>query len=995
MENTYTYQNRLQLRFSTQYIVIAAYILSSIPCLYSQETSTPLPLADFLESVEEIYDLSFIYENELLDEYVTSYLLDKTLRLEPQLKELLKGYDLELKKISYKTYAIIRKVSKVKVYGKITDARGSPLYGATISIMNIKEWTTSDLNGEYQLFIPQGTYTLTASYVGCEDHILTIDDAVVDDYKLDVTLKDLAPLEQIVVVGLKLKQVSLLKTTLATNVVQAKNLPHSANTELGDLLQNSVPSFHSTPQTISDGTDHIDPATLKGLGSDQILVLINGKRRHHSSLVNVNGTIGRGSVATDLNSIPLSAIERIEVLRDGASTQYGSDAIAGVINVILKESVGVINLKSYAGTTAEGDGQTIQLSGNYGLAIGKENGFLNLNFDFMNRGSTDRSGNYTGLIYGDSRDNNPLDVQTFFDNIDLEDRRVMPVGQAQSTNGGLFFNMAFPISDSFKLYSFGGLNYRVGRSGAFYRFPYQEHKQAGIHPLGFAPNINTDIFDRSISIGTKGEINNWKLDFSNTIGSNSIYFNIKNSNNASQGLASPSEAKAGGFQYTQSVTNLDLQKKIDFLNQTELGIGTELRIENYEQFRGEESSWKLYDEVGSNGEPKEAGIQSFPGFRPENETDQFRFNFGINADLDISISEPILIGIASRMEYYQDFGSNISWRLNARYKLSSKASIRSSINTGFRAPSMPQIYFSSTSLQFISQGTEQVGAFVTHFNNSDPTARAFGIDPLKAESSINYNVGISNSIQNLTTTLDLYKIKIQNRIVTTGRFAASEDQRFAEILEPINVSQAQFFSNAVDTETYGLDFSLRYKYLIGKNELKFSAMGNITKTRVQQDENGNSIIKTSDLLSDYKSTFFNREEISRIEVAQPQNKFIFSLVYRSRKLDFYLGAIRFGEVNYIHPEDGDPANWVLNTLNGEIESRDQTFSAKWITNTNLKYTITNKMNFTLGIDNVFNVFPDKHTHSANIGDGIFLYSRRVSQFGLKGRFWYSKLQIRL
>lgn len=962
----------------------------------SQSDQSYQPLKDVLKQIEGQNSVTFIYENGLIDQLETSFLYDSKSKLELQLRILFQYFRLEYKKISYNTYAIIRTSDEVRLFGRVTDEQGSPLVGATISIDERNKGTTTNLNGEYELFVHPEKLQLQARYVGCRNKILNIEPNSFIESNVNFTLKDLSPLEQIVVVGLKLRSTSLLKTAYATNVVQAKRIPHSASSEMGDLLQNSVPSFHSTQQMISDGTDHIDPSTLKGLGSDQILVLINGKRRHSSSLVNVNGTIGKGSVATDLNAIPLAAVEKVEVLRDGASTQYGSDAIAGVINIILKESVGVIDLNSSLGVSKYGDGETLLVNGNYGVNLGKKGSFINMTFDFKNRSSTDRSGNYSGIIFGDDRDQDKLAVESFYESINLEDRHVMSVGQSESINAGLFLNMKLPINYRFELYVFGGANYKLGKSGAFYRFPYQDLKQSGIHPLGFAPNINADIFDRSITVGSKGVMNDWKIDFSNSFGSNSFFFNVSNSNNASLGLASPSEAKAGGFKYTQNVINLDLQRKLEMVRPIELGFGVETRLENYTQSSGEDASWKLFDEVGPNGEAKEAGIQSFPGFRPENETNQYRLNFGMNADVDIEISEPLLVGVASRLEFYEDFGNNLSWKLYARYQLSSKTSIRSTVNTGFRAPSLPQVHFSTTSLQFISKGTEQVGAFVSHFNNSDPITRTFGIEPLKAESSVNYNIGLSsNFINNLSVSLDLYSIMIKDRIVTTGRFAADADLRFGDILNPINVSQAQFFSNAVDTKTTGVDYSMKYRYTFGKNELNFSMLGNWTKTTIRQDKEGNKIIKTPQLLNGFEDIFFNREDVSRIEVAQPKSKIILSAIYKSRKMEAHIGVTRFGEVKYIHPEDEYLSNWVLNTYSNQIETRDQTFSSKWLTNINIKYSIFNNLKLTLGGSNIFDVFPDRHIHSANVSNGIFRYSRRVSQFGLRGAFWFVKVGVRL
>jgi len=436
-------------------LFLGAYLLLGVLNQCSGQSANTL-LKDHLKQLEEVHEVSFIYENGLLDGLFITKSMDSKLDLDRSLSIIFQDFNLKYKKISYNTYAIIRSSDEARLYGKVTDSQGRPLVGATIYIQALTKGTTTNLNGEYELYIPSQDWEIEASYVGYRNELVTTEMISSKEHNIDFVLKDLSPLEQIVVVGLKLRSTSLLKTAYATNMVQATRIPHSARSEMGDLLQNSVPSFHSTQQMISDGTDHIDPSTLKGLGSDQILVLINGKRRHSSALVNVNGTIGKGSVATDLNAIPLASIERIEILRDGASTQYGSDAIAGVINIILKESVGVIDINSSVGMTKYGDGQTIMMSGNYGLKIGEEGGFFNMTFDFKNRNATDRSGDYTGVIYGDDRDQDSLAIEDFFSSIDLEDHHVMSVGQSKAINAGLFINMNVPISYGFDLYAFGG-----------------------------------------------------------------------------------------------------------------------------------------------------------------------------------------------------------------------------------------------------------------------------------------------------------------------------------------------------------------------------------------------------------------------------------------------------------------------------------------------------------------------------------------------------------
>ena len=983
--------NKIQFHTSVIFWIAILFLFPSVICSQSS-----LPLKQVLSKIEKANDIYFIYENKLLEGIYIELETELFNDLEADLALIFENTPLSFKKISTSTYAILKKEIKSKIYGVIKDQNNVPLLGAYVIVKGIDVGTSNEVSGSYELELEPGQYNIEGSYIGYKSTLLpvTVENGV--SKKVDFILEDLPPLEQIVVVGSRLESASLLKTASAADIVSATRIPHSLHSDLGQLLHQSIPSFHSTSQTISDGTDHIDPSTLRGLGSDQILVLVNGKRRHHSSLVNVNGTIGRGSVSTDLNAIPIAAIDRIEVLRDGATAQYGSDAIAGVINIVLKKNASYLDLSTTGGVSQEGDGEAFYIAGNYGLGIGEKGGFLNISLDFKRRAAINRSGNYTGPIYGDERDQDSNLVEEFFAQVPFNDNRVMPVGQAENLNSGIFFNTLLPLQSGIQVYSFGGINYRSGKSGAFFRFPYQEPKQAGIHPYGFAPEIGTNIFDQSLTIGAEGKINKWKVDLSNTFGSNSFSFNVNNSNNASLGLLSPSNTSAGGFTYFQNVINLDVNRRFKLPQPINVGFGAESRIENYTQKKGEEASWKLYPESNPNSLPKEAGFQAFYGFRPENEVDQYRLNFGVYGNAEIEFTPSLLFGLAGRYEYYADFGSNFSWRGYTRLNFKKYFTVRSTFNTGFRAPSLPQVYFSNTIIQFISQGQEQVSSFVSHFNNSNPITSQFGIDPLNAETSNNLNIGISANLpSNFSFTMDLYQINIMDRIVTSGRFSSDDNIGFARILEPINVTKAQFFTNAIDTKTKGLDLAAKYKIGFYKSELLFSLASNWTQTKVREDDEGNKIIKTSELLQDFKDILFNREEVSRIEVAQPRSKLIFSTIYKHKNLEAHLGFTRYGKVEYIHPEDGDPSAWVRNELNGKIETRDQVFSPKWVTDFNIKYALSNQFSFTIGGNNILNVYPDKHKHSANISNGIFVYSRRVSQFGLRGAFWFGKMQVRL
>lgn len=965
---------------------------------WAQGNDASIRLLDLLKTVESAYAVSFLYEGEILENYQVSpkdFNPDKTLPW--NLEKILSSTDLLYLPLGSAAYVLRRKETHAIIYGTVTDQQQRPLPGATIQVAKATAGAVTAVDGKYALTIKPGKWKLNSRYVAKVHLEEIVEIGPGDSLLLNFQLQNYPALEEIVVVGSRISVNSLLEIASPASVLNvAEKEMEKSFYGVAEFLQYNVPSFHSTQQTIADGTDHLDPATLKGLGPDQLLVLINGKRRHQSALVNINGSVGRGSVATDLNAIPIAAIEKIEVLRDGASVHYGSDAIAGVINIVLKENTNFTDLSVKSGLTLARDGFTTNVSANTGFQLTRNGGFLHLSMDYLLRDAVNRSGNYTGPIFGDQRDEHPASRDSFFDQLEFGNQRVMSVGNAAISNASIFFNAKVPIRNKLQLYGFGGYSYRFGTSSGFYRFPYQETKQSGIYPLGFAPKLKTNINDQSLTIGISEQRADWKVDISNTTGQNTILFNVLNSNNASLGLLSPNTAKAGSFKYLQNVTNLDLNKLFDKSIPIYLGLGAEFRLENFKQIKGEEESWKNYRETTSSGILREGGIQMFPGFRPENSIDQYRYNVGAYVNAEIELFKTLRLGGASRFEFYNDFGKNLSWKSYARYSLSPKTVIKGSVNTGFRAPSLPQAYYNSHSYQYISLDKSGEGVLVATFNNESPVTYQFGIEPLKAEKSTNANLGFASRITGqLSLSMDAYLIRIKDRIVISGRFSAQDAPIFSEILDPLGVSYAQFFTNAIDTETKGLDIELHYSFPLHQSKIGIDLLGSLSKTKIMTDRQGNRIIRTSELLAGFEEVLFNREEIGRIESAQPSTKWIIRLSHEYKKWNSVLSFTYFGAVNYIHPNDGDPTNWVRNEYSGQIESRDQIFTSKWITDLKIAYRLSNRLSFSLGGANIFNIYPDEHHHSANTNSGIFKYSRRVQQFGVRGAYWYLTAGLRL
>ena len=547
----------------------------------------------------------------------------------------------------------------------------------------------------------------------------------------------------------------------------------SGHLDVGQLLTYTAPSFNTNRQSGSDGSDHIDAATLRGLGPDQVLVLINGKRRHSSSLVYIFGTRGRGNVGTDLNTIPVSAIDRIEILRDGAAAQYGSDAIAGVINIMLKSQRTMDALVAAGGYTA-GDGQMVQTALHYGVPLGQR-GVLNLTGEFLDRDQTNRA------PAGEPR----------------------TIGDAATRNITLFYNLDLPVGTDGTFYGHGGWNDREGLAGAWYRGgvgseDIPSRNSAAMYPEGFVPNIGSDIEDRSAAFGYRTLLGLWSFDVSTVWGSNRMAYTTRETLNASMATGnsgiSPNRFDAGGFQFQQHTTNLDVSRNYtSILRGLHTAYGLEYRRENYEIFAGEPGSYADFDGPGGGN----AGAQGFPGFQPVDEIDASRHSSAAYADLELQTTEKLLLTGAARFEDYSDFGNTINGKVSFAHRTTPAVTLRGSASTGFRAPSLHQRYFSSTFTDFIAGEPLDVKLSP----NASQLARLVGIPQLKEERSRNVSLGATWVPRpELDVTVDAYQIGIRDRIVLTGGFT-QDDPDIGQILIDQQLVEARFFTNAIDTTT--------------------------------------------------------------------------------------------------------------------------------------------------------------------------------------------------
>ncbi|MPT31587.1 MAG: TonB-dependent receptor [Chryseobacterium sp.] len=909
-------------------------------------------------------------------------------------------------------------------------------------------------------------------------------------------------IEEVVLVGSRSGGRSKADSPVPVDVFNLKDIQQSLpQTNINQILNTIAPSFTSTIQTNADGSDHLDPAQLRGLGPDQTLVLINGKRRHTSALVNVNGAPGRGTVGTDLNAIPAFALSRIEVLRDGASAQYGSDAIAGVMNLQLKRDTGKLtgqfNYGGYLTSAANDhtgnyDGQQFQVDLNYGNKIGQKGGFYNITWSSQFRDPTRRAGTESAPIYNaynaieKRAAESGVNLSSYFNNInnlkgtageqdfvdlihqyaqgvgyfnsinapgssDLLSSSIQnansistlqallnptnytttqlnnitnqelayrgqtrkdfnqQVGQSKLNNHQLFANIEVPISDDWKVYTFGGYSIRDGASGGFYRRPTQARTFTGLYIDGYLPEIHTKIQDVSLSAGIKGKWDGWNVDLSNTFGQNSFDYTIENTGNTSLRFNSPDSFKAGGLQFLQNTINLDFSKEFDVFEGLNVAFGAEQRHENFKINPGEEASYTAYDIYGnpqtpttlSSDKPTDffgaalaGSSQVFAGFREANRTNKNRNAYAAYADLEFNFTNWLLVDAAIRYEDYSDFGSTFNYKLASRIKLTDDFNFRFAGSTGFRAPSIHQIYYNTTSTLFTSLPGSNGPTLVEvgTFSNDSDIAKGFGINKLKQETSKSVSTGFTYKIPslNLNITADAYFIRIDDRIALTDQFARPTDLQIQnnpnlgpvrDALDAANVNAAQFFANSIDTETKGLDVVISHNYRNGSIKLNNDFAVNFNKTKKVGDIHASDLLKNASL----ENTYFGEKSRVYLEDSVPKVKASLSNNVKWNDFNIYLRNTYYGKVYGADSVD----------LNGDgvaLLNEHQLISDKIITDLSIGYDINKNFNLTIGTNNLFDIYPTKNV-TASTNNDQFIYSRSTSQFGQNGRYVFSKLTV--
>lgn len=799
-------------------------------------------------------------------------------------------------------------------------------------------------------------------------------------------------IEEVVITGTRRKDRTIADSNVPIDVLNADSLTSTGLTETNSILANLLPSFNFPQPSLTDGTDHVRPAQLRGLAPDHTLVLVNGKRRHGSALLNLNGSVGRGSSAVDLNTIPANAIKRIEVLRDGAAAQYGSDAIAGVINVVLKDAQqggafsvsygaynttldGVPQLESVtidpAGNMGMGslkfttgkdrkrtDGETLTLRGNIGFGLG-DGGFFNASIEYRDRNATNRSDYDDRIVY--SRINN-----TTLDPRELTYNRYNTrFGNANVEDVNIFYNAALPVG-KMELYSFGSYNNRTGDSAGFNRLPGNSRNVPAIYPDGFLPLITSDIDDLSFAIGLRGQISEWDFDLSAVYGSDDFNFGVTNSVNTSLGATSPTTFDAGHLINTQFSLNADFSKLVEvgFLdNPVNFAFGGEFRNENYEIKAGEEASYVRGTVIPAAA----AGSQVFPGFAPASEVDDGRDSFALYLEIDVDATSRWNVAVAGRFENYSDFGSTFNWKLASRYFITETFAVRGSVSTGFRAPSLVQQYFTSIATVFVNSVPTETGTF----RPGSSVAQALGSPGLKEEISSSFSGGVSwTPVDDLSITVDYYDVKIKDRIVLSSNLSGTVIQ---DLLAGTGANRARFFLNGIDSRTKGIDVVTSYKIRFGDRggTLNLNAGFNYSDNKVTNIIDPPAILQQAGI---DQSSLFDTNEFRRFEEGSPETKLNLGTSWFWNALSVTVRATRYGKT--IEPSN-NPA-------------RVEVLSSAWITDLDIKYDITKNVAVSIGANNLFDVYPKATRH--NVADvtrfaRIFPYSS-FSPYGFSGRYLY-------
>jgi iron complex outermembrane receptor protein len=809
------------------------------------------------------------------------------------------------------------------IKGKVTDSSGEGLpYMNVVEKGNTSNGIVSDDNGEFTITVKSLPTSLVVSSMGFKTKTVKVN----DNSYLTIMVKEDNALDEIILVGSRTAPRSNADTALPVDVVGVKELISTGQTTFDKALAFKIPSFNTVQTPVNDATSLLDPYEIRNMGPSRTLVLINGKRKNVSALLYTQDSPGRGETGTDISAIPIDAIKSIQVLRDGASAQYGSDAIAGVINIILKDDVNRGSATLRSGITSEGDGEMFGISINNGSSIGDDKGFINYTIDFSKIGLANRPGTVSakGEAFGGTGFGAPLaDVEEFLSrktdagNIN---------GSPETVATKILINGSYDLSEESKFYFNAAYVFKKVNSYANYRTPYWKVATGDLAYLqdlfpsdeaggfdGYVPTFEGVLNDFNATLGMTRKVNGWNIDGSMTFGGNEQTYKVNNSHNASEGYQalSPTSFDPGGTAFNHIVGNLDVSRLVS--DKVSIGMGAEFRNENFEVIAGKVSSYEG------------GGSDSFSGNDIKNSGIFNRYNLGGYFSLDYDVSDEFLLSGTLRGENYSDFGNTFVYKFSSRYKLSDKLTMRGSVSSGFRAPSLHQIYTEKSQYSFADGGGIDVVGLV---NNVSPKARELGIPKLTPEKSTNLTFGFGGKLSNnINFTVDYYKIDVEDRVIYTNQ-----------------IGKNQFFINGFDTTTSGIDFVSSISNIeLGAGKLDLNLSGNYTIDN-KRTEDVPTINVTEDDGSVNAYPVLDRSNLALMFTSRPKTKWILGANYEINKWGLSLNNTYFGKTTF-------KQKFMSENLRTE-------FTPKIVTDLAINYRASDKLTVALNLNNLLNVLPE-------------------------------------
>ena len=776
-------------------------------------------------------------------------------------------------------------------------------------------------------------------------------------------------LDQIVVTGTHAKDRTVLDSPVPIDVLTPEDLRSAGavNGELGQALATLLPSFNFPRQSNSGGSDHVRAAQLRGMSPDQVLVLVNGKRFHTSALVNSDTKIGRGTTPVDFNAIPISAIKRIEVLRDGAGAQYGSDAIAGVVNIILDDSpeggevnatYGAYHTNFRPGDRTITDGQSAYVSAKAGTKLGGDGGFLRAGFEGNNRQATNRAG----------PDQIPSWENPSPANLALQGKRNYAAGDPRNENYSGWFNAELPFGDSVRGYAFGTYTQRRTIGDNYFRYPDSDANVPSIYPNGYRPESLGYNRDVNLTAGARGRAGEWDIDGSLTWGRNTFDYDLRNTVNVSLGDDSPTRFNIGKYDNTQGTANLNLSRSVEWGSKLfTLATGAEFRHEGFQTYAGDPASYAVGPIVGAP-----TGAQAGGGLTPQDTADLHRNVSAAYADLSGDVTERFFADAAARYEHYDDFGSAWTGKLSGRYAFTDAIAIRGAASNNLRAPSLSQVGFESTSTGYGADGTLVQGRILS-VNN--PVARGLGAKDLKPEKSRNYSLGLTARIgDRFDASFDVYRIDVDHRVTLSETIAPDglEDYIATRFGVP-GVQSVAFFTNAVDTRTRGAELVTNYRQPVYGGNLTLTATYSYNRTSVRKVRD--TPPELAALGAD--AVLFGLEERNTLTDAAPRQRGSFTAKWDSARWSLLTRATRQGTTTRVF-DFGD----------GFVPR--QTYAARWQIDAEAEWHATDRLSIALGGQNITDQYPDRSIPDIAYA-GNFPYDV-ISPIGSNGAYWYGRVR---